>query len=569
MPTITTQRTEPYRFLPEGFNAADKGEVAKLYDDLDNQEVSTREELVSFIHNWEELNAVITERYNSAYIDMTAETENQDYADKYIQILEDILPVAEKRNFKLKEKVLASPAVDKLGEDYDVFLRNIRSEVALFRSENVPLFTEDQKMGQEYGKISGAQKAEIQGTTYTMPQIAKFLEETDRPTREEAWRARAEAKLADAVVLDALYDRMYEVRQQIAHNAGFDNYRDYKFAELRRFDYTPEDCMAFHDAIETHVVPVVIKEQERRKRLMGLETLRPWDLQVDPQGYPPLRPFEGAARLQEGAERVVRKVDKELAGYFRAMIDQGLLDLDNRPGKAQGGYQINLPDSRVPFIFMNAVGTKRDVDTMLHEGGHAFHYFLSQKLPLYSYHETGSEMAEVASMSMELLARPYLGEFYKKDELERLLDDQIRSTLDFFPFMAMIDSFQQWVYTAEEAGAEARRAKWAELEARFRPGIDWSGLEQYRDVGWQYLHVFEVPLYYVEYGIAQLAALRIWLNSLKDEKKAIGDYKKGLALGGSRPLPELYKAVGADFAFNDKVVSKIIQGALAQMGKKE
>ncbi len=569
MPIITTQRTEPYRLLPEGFNASDKEEVARLYDELDSQEVSAREDLESFIHNWEELNAVITERYNSAYIDMTADTENQDYADSYVQILEDILPVAEERNFKLKEKVLASPAVDELGGDYDVFLRNIRSEVALFRSENVPLFTEDQKMGQEYGKISGAQKAEIQGATYTMPRIAKFLEETDRPTREEAWRARAEAKLADAVILDGLYDRMYEVRQQIARNAGFDNYRDYKFEELRRFDYTPEDCMAFHDAIEKHVVPVVTKEQERRKRLMGLDTLRPWDLQVDPEGHPPMRPFEGADQLKGGAERVVRKVDKELAGYFRTMIEQGLLDLDNRPGKAQGGYQINLPDSRVPFIFMNAVGTKRDVDTMLHEGGHAFHFFLSQKLPLTSYHETGSEMAEVASMTMELLARPYLGEFYKKDELERLLDDQIRSILDFFPFMAMIDSFQHWVYTAEEHGVEARRAKWAELEARFRPGIDWSELEQYRDVGWQYLHVFEVPLYYVEYGIAQLAALRIWLNSLQDEKKAIDDYKNGLALGSSRPLPELYEAVGADFAFNDKAVSKIVQDALAQIGKKE
>jgi oligoendopeptidase F len=422
-------------------------------------------------------------------------------------------------------------------------------------------------MEQEYSKIAGAEEAEFRGQVYTLPQLLPFLEEQDRETREGAWRARWGAKLKSAGVLDALYDRMYVVRQQTARNAGYTNFRDYMFERLKRFDYTPEDCLAFHAAIEKYVVPVVAKDWEDRHEKLGLETLRPWDLDVDPTGAERLKPFENVERLQEGCERIASKIDPQLGGFFRDMIDQGLLDLENRHGKAPGGYMDMLADTGVPFIFMNAVGTKDDVDTLLHEGGHSFHYCLARELPLPSYHGTTSEFSEVASMSMELLARPYLGEFYSEEELGRLLNDQLKDKLRFFPFMAMIDAFQHWMYTTEgEHGAEARKAKWTELEERFRPGIDWSGLEQFREIGWQYLHVFEVPFYYIEYGFAQLAALRIWLNSLEDERAAVEAYKRGLALGGSRPLPELFRAAGAEFALNDGAVKEIVDGTMGHLG---
>jgi oligoendopeptidase F len=396
--------------------------------------------------------------------------------------------------------------------------------------------------------------------------LLPFLEETDRATREEAWRARMDAKLADAAALDDLYDRMIELRQRLARNAGFDNYRDYKFQEMKRFDYTPEQCMAFHEAIAKHIVPVVARHMQERKRKLGVDTLRPWDLEVDPDGAPPLKPFEDVARLKEGCERIVRQLDPDLAGFFQGMVDQGLLDLESRQGKAPGGYMDMLPDTGAGFIFMNAVGTKDDVETLLHEGGHAFHYYLARRQPLTSYHQTSHEFSEVASMSMELLSRPYLSEFYSEEELKRLLPDQLKSTLRFFPFMSMIDSFQHWVYTTDgDNGAEARRRKWVELEGKFRPSLDWTGLEQYREIGWQYLHVFEVPFYYIEYGIAQLAALRIWLNSLEDEHAAVEAYKRGLALGGSRPLPDLFEAAGAGFALDDKTVRAIVEGTTAQI----
>lgn len=565
MPTTTAKRTEPHRFVPDNADVTNPQVVSQLYDKLQKQAVSTLQSLESFILDWEELAAVLRERQVEAYVDMTSDTTNPDYEARYIHIVENILPVAEQRDFQLKEKILGSPAVNQLGPGYKVFLRNIRSEVELFREENVPLITEDLKLGQEYDKIAGAEQADFRGKTYTLPQLAPFLEEPDRKTREGAWRARAQARLADADALDRLFDRMYEVRQQIARNAGFDNYRDYKFKEMKRFDYTPEDCLAFHAAIEKHVVPIVTAHQQRRKELLGLDTLRPWDLDVDEGGNAPPRPFDSVDRLKQGSARIIQQIDSQLTGFFRQMIDQQLLDLENRPGKAPGGYMDAFADKKVPFIFMNAVGTKRDVETLLHEGGHAFHYFLASKLPLNSYHHTTSEFSEVASMSMELLSRPYLSEFYTEQEVERLLDEQLRDTLKFFPWMAMLDAFQHWVYTSERHDSQARKAKWAELEMRFRPGLDWSGLEQYRDIGWQYLHIFEAPFYYVEYGIAQLGALRIWLNSLEDEQKAVEAYKRGLALGGSRPLPELFEAVGAKLALDEQAVSSIVESTLKQI----
>jgi len=566
MPAFTSKRNTPRRFVPEDFDPTDIDALNGLFDDLEMRSIQIRAKLEKFIFDWEELSAVLYECYSLAYIDMTVDTSNAAYEKHYLRIVDEVLPVKEQRDFTLKQKLLESRALSVLSDEYAMYLRNIRSEVELFREENIPLMQEDRRLEQEFNKIVGAQEAEFRGKTYTLPQLLPFLEEQDRATREEAWKARWNAKLADADALDDLYDRMYEVRQKIAQNAGFANFRDYKFQEMKRFDYTPAECATFHDAIARYVTPVVTKDWGERTEKLGLDDLKPWDVDVDPEGAPPLKPFTTAEELEEGCYRIVKRIDPELAGFFREMIDNKLFDLDNRPGKAPGGYMDMLSDMQVPFVFMNAVGSKDDVETLLHEGGHSFHYYLARKLPLYSYHGTTHEFSEVASMSMELLARPYLDEFDTEEQLAKLLKDQLRDKLRFFPFMAMIDSFQHWVYTADDHSAEARRMKWTELEERFRPGLDWSGLERYREIGWQYPHVFDSPFYYVEYGIAQLAALRVWLNSLEDEKAALAAYKKGLSLGGSKPLPILFETVGSKFALDDETVGEIVEGTLAQIG---
>ncbi len=383
---------------------------------------------------------------------------------------------------------------------------------------------------------------------------------------------RAETFLTDAPRLDDLFDKLYDVRRQIAANAGFSNFRDYKFVELKRFDYTPDDCLAFHEAVEKHVVPLVEHEREERRKKLGVATMRPWDAGVrpndpivDPDGRDSLRPFETVEQLSEGCQQIFERVDPELAGFFREMVAERLLDMANKVGKSPGAFMTWFPDLKVPFIVMNAVGTTRDVDTLLHEGGHAFHYCLARHLPLRSYHTTTNEFSEVASQGMEFLARPYLEVFYPEEDLQRLRDGQLKGQLRSLPWIAMLDSFQHWLYTAEEHGPEARRKKWAEIEARFRPGIDWTGLEGYRDIGWQYPHIFGSPFYYIEYGIALLAALQVWLNSLEDERGAVAAYKRALSLGGAQPLPRLFEAAGAEFAFGGSTISRIAKGVVGQI----
>lgn len=568
MPSFTTDASKAHRFVPEGFDVSNVEAVEGLYSKLEAGDVSTQEALEAFILDWEELSAVLEEENTASYADMSSDTSNADYEARYMRYVEKIMPVFEQRGFAIKQKIVGSPAVGGLGPDYDMLLRNIKAEVDLFREENVPLSMEEIKLNQEYEKLTGNETAEFDGKTYTLTQLRPFLQEPDRSVREGAWRARAQVKLQDAGTIDDIFDKMYELRSQMAHNAGFANYRDYMFQKYKRFDYTPEDCLGFHAAIEKHVVPLVHADWVRRKRVLGIDALRPWDTEVDPYASKPLRPFETISRLEEGGSRIVSQVDRQLGGFLDAMVQGGLLDLENRPGKAPGAYCISLPDSLVPYIHMNAVGTKDDVTTLLHEGGHAFHYYLARDLPLKSYHNTGAEFSEVASMSMELLSRPYMSEFYSTEELDRVLDDQLRFGLAGLPWIAMLDSFQQWVYTAEDHGPEARRAKWCEIEQRFRPGMDWTGLERYRDIGWQYLHVFVYPFYYVEYGIAYLAALQVWLRSLEDPRGAVEAYKQALSLGGSRSLPELFQAAGLQFGMDDRIVGMVAERTAAQIKDK-
>jgi oligoendopeptidase F len=567
LPPAALNTPLPRRFVPANLDATDIPAVAALYSRLEARDLPDRAALEAWITDWDEVSAVVDELCEEAYVAMTRDTGDAAAEARYLRLVEELIPLRERSQFALQRQLLASPAVDALDpERYGVFLREIRARVAIFREENVPLQTEAQKLEQEYEKIVGGQMVEFRGESRTMQQMGVFLEEPDRATREAAWRARAARRAADADALEDLFDKMLAVRRQIAANAGQRDFREYMFATLLRFDYTPDDCLAFHDAIERRVVPVVREFNARRRALLGVETLRPWDTQVDPEGHAPLRPFESVDALVAGCRRIVAQIDPQLATFYDVMAGAQMLDLASRPGKATGGYMTALRERRLPFIFMNAVGLKDDVDTLLHEGGHAFHYLLARDLPLQAYHQTGEEFSEVASQTMEFFARPYLREFYAPEDVQRLLDEQLRDRLGFLPFMAMLDAFQHWVYTTDRADRDARRAKWRELEARFRPDLDWSGLDLAHATGWHYPHVFTVPFYYVEYGISLLAALRIWINSLDDERGAVAAYKRALALGGSRPLPALFQAAGVEFGMDDRVVREVVASTVAHIG---
>lgn len=527
--------------------------IEPYYQDLANRPMDEKT-ITRWLADWTRLGELLYETYQRLYVATTVDTTAAEAARRYDAFLDDIYPNSQAADQKLKEKLLASRLQP---EGFAIPLRNIKAQADLFREQNLPLLAEELKLSNEYDKIIGAQTVEWEGKEVTIPQLQPVYQDPARPLRERAWRLAAERQLADRQAVSELWDKLLDVRVRIAENAGFPDYRAYRWQQLLRFDYTPEDSLRFHQAIEEVVVPAVERIYERRRHKLGVSTLRPWDLDVDPLSRPPLRPFQTVAELEEKTAVIFNRLDPQLGEYFEAMRRESLLDLDNRKGKAPGGYCTDFPVARRPFIFMNAVGIHDDVQTLLHEGGHAFHVFEAAHLPYIQQLEVPTEFAEVASTGMELLAAPYLSTaqdgFYSEAEAARARVETLEGLVRFWPYMAVVDAFQHWVYENpdEARNPENCDARWGELWQRFIRGVDWSGLDQELVTGWQRKgHIHQVPFYYIEYGLAQLGALQVWQNALVDQPAAVQAYRASLALGGTASLPDLFATAGAKFAFD-------------------
>lgn len=553
----------PRRFVPADADLGVWERIAPLFDRLEARAAAcpAPADLEQWLLDWSELSAALDEESSRRYIAMTCHTDDPEAEQAYLHFVEHIEPQAKPRQFRLEKLYLEHPLRERLPRDrYEVFDRNVRVAVELFREENVPLETEEAKLGQQYQKLSGSLTVRFRGEEKTLIQMGRYLEEPDRALRQEAWELVARRRLQERDRFEFLFDSQIKLRQQIAQNAGFANYRDYAFRRLCRFDYSPADCEAFHRAVEAEVMPLLRELHARRREQLGLEALRPWDLSVDPLNRPPLRPFEQVEDMVRSAQRVFDRLDGGLAGGFARMRELNLLDLANRKGKAPGGYQSTLAEARLPFIFMNAVGLQRDVETMLHEAGHAFHTLAASDEPLHAYRQAPIEFCEVASMSMELLGNEFLDEFYPPADASRARRTHLEGIVTIFPWIATVDAFQHWIYTHPGHSREERKAAWLALCDRFGGDVDWRGQEDARAHLWhRQLHIFLHPFYYIEYGIAQLGALQVWANSRQDRIGALKAYKAGLSLGGSRPLPELFGAAGCRFEFNAGAFRPLVQ----------
>jgi oligoendopeptidase F len=561
----------PRRFVPEKVDAGNWDHIAPLFDQLEARApaLSAVADVERWLLDWSELRAVLDEAGARRYIAMTCHTEDAEAEKAYLHFIENILPQVKPRQFKLERLFVQHPVRGQLDHKrYEVFQRDTKLKVDLFRPENVPLETEEAKLEQHYQKLSGSLTVQFRDEEKTLQQMARYLEEPDRPLRQEAWELVANRRLQEAMKFEDIFDGLVKLRQQIAANAGFENYLEYAFRMRSRFDYTPEDCRKFHAAIESQIMPVVRELQAVRRQQLGLETLRPWDLQVDPLNRPPLRPFEQVDRMITGTQKIFDHLDGKMSAGFREMQDRKLLDLANRKGKAPGGYQYTLEEARLPFIFMNAVGLQRDVETILHEAGHAFHALATRHEDLHHYRSAPIEFCEVASMSMELLGNEFLEEFYPAAEANRARRTHLENIIGLFPWIATVDAFQHWIYSHPNHTRAERSAAWVDLMKRFGGDVDWRGYENARANLWhRQPHIFTSPFYYVEYGIAQLGALQVWWNSRRDKARAINEYHRALALGGSRPLPELFAAAGCRFAFDGDTIKPLMDFVRSELAK--
>ena len=533
------------------------------------------ENLAGWMAGWTRLSDLVSERYARLNVAVTQDTFDKEAESRYNHFLDTIHPAAQSYDQKLKGKLLASGLHP---DQFDNPLRKMQAEADLFQEANLPLLSEERKLSSQYNKIIGGQTVEWQGTELTLQQMRPYFHHPDRSLRESAWKLCAGRQLADREAINALWGRFLEVRRQLAENCGFSSYRDYRWQQMLRLDYSPEDCLQFQEAIEQVALPAATRIYEKHRRRLGLDVLRPWDLDQDlyPVHLPPLPAYGSLAHLKQGVETIFRRVDPTFGGYFSTLRAEELLDLDNRKGKAPGGYCTSFPVSKRPFIFMNAVGLLTDVNTILHESGHAFHNFERFRLPYAQQRAPGLEFAEVASMSMELLAAPYLeasqGGFYSETEAARAQIQHLEKIILFWPYMAVVDSFQHWAYTHLEAARDASRcdAKWLELWRGYIPGVDWSGLEAEAMTGWhRKQHIHRYPFYYVEYGVAQLGAVQVWRNALEDQAEAIAAYRRALALGGTADLPGLYAAAGAKFAFDPGTLQEAVDLVEATMDELE
>lgn len=532
----------------------------ELFQQLEQREISSAEDLRKWILDWSKLSSVLAEESARRYVAMTSDTANKPAAEAYEFFVSNIEPVISEKNEKLQKKLIGHKNLGDLENEFGNWFRAVRTDLELFKEENIPLETQLNLEIQKYQKITGAMSVEYKGQTKTMQQMAPYLQSPSREEREEAWHLLTKRRLQDADALDHAFDKLFSLRIQIAKNSGYENYLDYIFKAKHRFDYTQQDCKNFHESIEKIILPLQREILRQRAKKMNLPKLRPWDLSCDPQGRAALKPFKTGAELVSKCGNLFSRLNPQWSEWYGILERENLIDADSRLGKAPGGYQITFDDSRVPFIFMNAAGTNQDVYTLLHESGHAFHQFAMAKQELFAFREVPSEFAEVASMSMELLGAEDLSDFYNEEDFRRSRTEALQDIISLFPWVAIIDAFQHELYKFPNHTAKDRKEIWLSLQNRFDSGVDWSGLEDARSYLWQkQLHLFEVPFYYVEYGIAQLGALQIYANAKKDRDLALQNLIKAESLGSSKPLPELFNAAGIKFDFSPKIMEPLAE----------
>jgi len=552
----------PRHFLPPDFAIKDWETLEPFLKDLLERKIDSVSDLEQWLKDSSELESAISEDACWRQIKMTCDTENKELEQAFNFFMMEIQPKVQPYADKLNRKLIESPFTKELDQKkFFTYLRNVKKNIDLFREANIPLQAEMNVEAQHFGMISGKMTVNVNGQEYTLQQASKFLEDPDRKLREEVYRKIAERRLQDKEALNNLFTSLLRKRQQIAINAGYKNYRDYRFTELGRFDYKPEDCYQFHEAVKLHVMPLVNQLYEEKRKKLGLDTLRPWDIEAEPAGIQPLRPFKTGEELIEKTIRCFNELKPFFADCLKKMKSLGHLDLESRKGKAPGGYNCPLAETGAPFIFMNAAGQLDDVTTMVHEGGHAIQSFLTHDEELNGFKEYPTEIAEVASMSMELFSMDHWKVFFdNEEELTRAKEQQLERVITIFPWIATIDKFQHWIYQNPEHTAEERLNKWMEIINEFSSGvIDFSGLEEYRRYGWQrQLHLYEVPFYYIEYGIAQLGAIGMWQQYKKSPETALNNYITALDLGGTKTLPELFRAAGLKFDFSPDYISGLM-----------
>ena len=556
---------ESEKFVPEDFDASEWGNIEPYVNDLLNRNLSCTGCLEGLIADASSLAEHISETGALLYIGMTCDTENDEKRDSFLDFVENVRPKLSEFSDSLNRRIVEHPSVDDMSPRYDLMIKGMRNDIDIFRKEYIPLGVEQTKLVTEAQAINGAMTVNFDGEERTIPQMGGYMESNERAVREEAWKSVTERRVVDSERLSEIFDELISIRHKMAKNAGFQSYTDYMFRAMHRFDYSKEDCIEFHDSIEKVCMPLLHQINSTRVTSLGLDSLRPWDVNEktgvgpDIEGKPPLRPFGDVDEMVSKLSVMFHEMSDVLGSMFDKLVEMDTLDLDTRKGKAPGGYQYYLEKSRVPFIFMNAAGLQGDLETMIHEAGHAFHSLYCGHLELIDERNYPIEFAEVASMSMELLTQPGWDIFYEGGDANRARRAHLEGVIFLLPWIATSDSFQHWVYSNPEHTREERESAWIEIRERFGSEMNWDDIDGFRGVSWQVQgHLYGAPFYYIEYGIAQLGSLQLWQTHRKDRGEALDDYANAMSLGNTKTLPELFSAANLRLGFSEEHLEPLI-----------
>lgn len=562
MSELLNQAKRNRKFIAKDLTVKAWEDVEPYFKNLLDRDLNSTTDLEIWLRDRSELDAVLEEDMAWRYIRMNCNTEDATLAEDFNFFVSTIEPEANKLSNLLDEKFTSCSCFNDLdNQKYFILIRSTRNKMELYKEENLRLNAELQQESQEYGVICSKQMIEHQGKEYTLQQASVFLKDPNRELREQIYRKISERRVKDAAELDDLLTRLIIKRHEVATNANFDTYTAFRFKELCRFDYTQEDCLEFQESVKTHVMPIVKRLNKARQEKLGYVHLRPWDLEVDVEGKNTLKPFTNTGDLLDKTIACFNEIDKQFGDFLVIMKENKYLDLDSRKAKAPGGFNYPLYESNAPFIYMNAAGTLRDVETMVHEGGHAIHSFLSAKLELVEFKGLPSEVAELASMSMELISMEHWHHFFEDaEQLKRAKKQQLEGVISILPWVMIIDKFQNFLYNNHQHSLEDRKNAWNKILSEFSDNaVDWKGLEYFRGYSWQkQLHVFEVPFYYIEYAISQLGAISIWKNYKDNPAKTIQQYKDALSLGYTVPIAEIYETAGIKFDFSSEYVNALM-----------
>ncbi len=571
MTEIEIPQRKERKFIGETFELTAWEDVKPLIDALVNREINTAQELEKWFEDRSELESFLSEDMAWRYINMSRDTVSEDRQKDYQFFVEQIQPHLSVYDDQLNKKALESPYLQEMKvSGYPIMIRGMEKAVEIFREKNIELSTKIQTKQTEYQQITGNMAVEFDGEEMTLQKAGLKLKSTNREEREAAWKKISERRLEDKDRLDELFNELRDLRHQVAQNADFANFRDYMFSALGRFDYTPQDCFDFHESVKKAVVPILNQAAAERKEKLKVESLRPWDSQVDAEGKTALKPFDGGEDLLDKTVRCFEEIDPKLADYIRIMRRMGHFDVESRKGKAPGGYNYPLEEIGVPFIFMNATSSLRDVVTMVHEGGHAIHSFETRDLPINAFRSTPSEVAELASMAMELISMEHWGVFFaNEDDLKRAKIEHLEDLLSVLPWIATVDKFQHWLYENPNHTVAERTEAWIQIYNDFSDNVtDWSDFEQFKAHAWQkQLHIFEVPFYYIEYGMAQLGAISVWRNYKTDKQKGLDGYMNALRLGYTATISEIYEAANVKFDFSADYISELMTFVKAELAE--